>query len=164
MKRIRSDYAFQFGHDPRLRNVLSAFLFFPGFRASLIMRLQMSAQNHGMQRLALFISNLNHVITGAEICVGAEIGVPIIFRHPSGVVIGGGAKIGAHCTILQGVTIGEKYVQSPDGIYPVIGDLVQIGCNASILGNVIVGSKALIGAHALILKDVDGGKTVFGIH
>jgi len=164
MKNIRLDYAFQFGHNPRLKNILSAFLFFPGFRAVLIMRLQISAQNLGMQRMALFFSNINHVITGAEICVGAQIGVPVLIRHPSGIVIGGGVKIGTHCTILQGVTIGEKYVQDPDGAYPVIGDFVQIGCNASILGNVKVGSKSIVGAHALILKNVESGKTAFGVH
>jgi serine O-acetyltransferase len=164
MKNIRSDYSFQFGHNPRLRNLLSAFVFFPGFRASIMMRMQMSAQNRGLQRWALLFSNLNHMNTGAEICVGAQIGVPIILRHPSGIVIGGGVKIGAHCTILQGVTIGEKYVQNPDGMYPVIGDSVQIGCNSSILGKVIVGSNSVIGAHALILKDVEDGEVAFGLH
>ncbi len=163
MKNLMLDYEFQFGRRPRKRNFLSAFLFFPGFRAVAILRVQMFAQERGMQRMALLFSNVNQIISGAEICVGAKVGVPLLIRHPSGIVIGGGVTIGKYCTILHGVTLGERYVQNPDGLYPTIGDNVQIGCNASILGNVKVGSRSSVGAHALVLRDIDPGKTVIGV-
>ena len=164
MRSLSLDYKFQFGHSPKIRNIVSAFVFFPGFRAVAILRLQIFAQERSLYRLALLLSNLNHANTGAEICVGAQIGVPILIRHPTGIVVGGGAVIGSRCTILQGVTIGEKYVESPDGIYPVIEDGVKIGCNSSVLGNVRVGANAIIGAHTLVLKNVDPGTTVMGTH
>ncbi len=128
------------------------------------MRLQLSLQSKDRLRAALFVSNFNHSLTGMEVCVGAQIGVPIVVRHPSGIVIGGGAQIGNHCIILQGVTLGEKYVKNSDSKYPVIGNGVQIGCNASVLGDLTVGENSIIGAHSLVLKNVAPGQTVYGVH
>lgn len=164
MKECRSDYDYLFARKPKLRNLISAFLFFPGFRAVVIMRLQLSLQSKDRHRSALFVSNLNHSLTGMEVCVGAQIGVPVVVRHPSGIVIGGGARIGNHCIILHGVTVGEKYVKNSDSRYPVIGNGVQIGCNASILGGLTIGENSVIGAHSLVLKDVEAGQTVYGVH
>jgi serine O-acetyltransferase len=164
MKSLYLDYGFLFARKPKLRNLLSAFLFFPGFRAVAIMRLQLSSQSKERFRFAMLVSNLNHLLTGMEVCVGAQIDVPIVIRHPSGIVIGGGAKIGSGCVILQGVTIGEKYVLNPDGKYPVIGNGVQIGCNATILGDLTIGENSVIGAHSLVLNDVKAGETVYGVH
>ncbi len=164
MKSLYSDYSFLFARKPKLRNLLSAFFFFPGFRAVAIMRLQLSSQSKQRFRFAMLVSNFNHFLTGIEICVGAQIEVPIIIRHPSGIVIGGGVKIGSGCIILQGVTLGEKYVLNPDGKYPVIGKGVQIGCNATILGGLTIGENSVIGAHSLVLSDVKAGETVHGVH
>jgi len=164
MKALYSDYHYLFTRKPKLRNFLSAFLFFPGFRAVAIMRLQLSLQSKQRYRAAMFVSSLNHSLTGMEVCVGARIGVPIIVRHPSGIVIGGGAQIGSYCVILQGVTLGEKYVKNSDSKYPDVKNGVQIGCNASILGGLTVGENSVIGAHSLVLKDVEAGQTVYGVH
>jgi serine O-acetyltransferase len=114
--------------------------------------------------LALAVSNLNQIITGAEFCVGVRVGVPLIIRHPAGIVVGGGVQIGDSCILLQGVTIGEKYIREPDGLYPIIGDNVSIGCNSSIIGKVLVGDGVTIGAHSLIMRDIGPGETIFGIH
>jgi serine O-acetyltransferase len=164
MKALYSDYNYLFTRKPKFRNLLSAFLFFPGFRAVAIMRLQLSLQSKQRYRTAMFVSSLNQLLTGMEVCVGAQIGVPIIIRHPSGIVIGGGAQIGSHCIILQGVTLGEKYVKNSDSRYPDVKNGVQIGCNASILGGLTVGENSVIGAHSLVLKDVGAGQTVYGVH
>lgn len=164
MKAIYSDYNYLFNRKAKLKNLISAFIFFPGFRAVSIMRLQFLLQNKQKNRAAMFVSNLNHMLTGMEVCVGAQIGVPLIIRHPSGIVIGGGTRMGSHCIILQGVTLGEKYVVKSDGKYPVVENGVQIGCNSSILGGVTVGENSVIGAHSLVLNDVKSGETVFGVH
>lgn len=164
MKALYSDYNYLFTRKPKLRNLLSAFLFFPGFRAVAIMRLQLSLQSKQRYRAAMFVSSLNHSLTGMEVCVGAQIGVPIVVRHPAGIVIGGGAQIGSYCIILQEVTLGEKYVNNSDSKYPIIRNGVQIGCNASILGGLTVGENSVIGAHSLVFKDVEAGQTVWGVH
>jgi serine O-acetyltransferase len=164
MRALYSDYNYLFDRKPKLRNLLSAIFFFPGFRAVAIMRLQFTFQKRARYRASMFVSSLNHILTGMEVCVGAQIGAPIIVRHPSGIVIGGGTQIGSYCVILQGVTLGEKYVIDSDGKYPSVGNGVQIGCNASILGGVTIGENSVIGAHSLVLNDVQAGHTVYGVH
>ena len=83
--------------------------------------------------------------------------------HPHGVVIGRGAVIGAGCTLLQGVTLGEKRADGGgDHTYPVLGDLVVVGAGVVILGSVCVGSDAIIGANSVVTRDVPCGTTVLG--
>jgi serine O-acetyltransferase len=164
MKSLAQDYEFLFHQKPTRRNLVSASLFNPGFRCVVLLRIQGIFEAKKKYSLALAVSNLNHMITGAEFCVGVRIGVPLIIRHPSGIVIGGGVQIGSNCILLQGITIGEKYIREPDGFYPIIGDNVSIGCNSSIIGKVSVGDDVIIGAHSLILRDVRPGLTVSGVH
>lgn len=164
MKSLDQDYEFLFHRKPTKRNLVSATLFNPGFRCVVLLRIQGIFEAKNKYSLALAVSNLNHLITGAEFCVGVRIGVPLIIRHPAGIVVGGGVEIGTKCILLQGVTIGEKYIREPDGLYPIIGNNVSIGCNSSIIGRVSVGDGVIIGAHSLILRDVMPGLTISGVH
>ena len=60
------------------------------------------------------------------------------------------------CKIYQNVTIGS-------GLGPKIGDDVIIGANAVVLGNIIVGNGAKIGAGAVVVKDVTPGVAIVGV-
>ena len=63
--------------------------------------------------------------------------------------------LGAGCTVLQNVTVGERYA---DGTgphdYPTIGDGVTIGAGACVLGGIDVGACSTIGANAVVLADL----------
>lgn len=60
---------------------------------------------------------------------------------------------------MQGVTIGVKEKNSEADIR--VGNHVYIGCNSSIIGGEIeIGDNAIIGAHALVLKDVGRGVAI----
>lgn len=76
------------------------------------------------------------------------------------VVLHARTVIGKNCTIGTGVTIGGK-----SGWYevPVIGDNVQICTGAKILGPVSIGSNVVIGANAVVTKDVPSNCVVAGI-
>lgn len=76
-----------------------------------------------------------------------------------GVIINGGARLGERVTILHQVTIGNA---SPRQEVPVIGNDVFIGAKASIIGGVHVGDGALVGAHALVVRDVPAGYVARG--
>ena len=71
-----------------------------------------------------------------------------------GVVVHAGSVIGDDCTLRHGVTIGNR---TPDGPLPVIGNNVEIGCGAIILGGITIGDGARIGAGAIVVKDVPPG-------
>ena len=89
--------------------------------------------------------------------------VTLKLPHPYFIVIHKETSIGEHCSIYQGVTIGstEKEGEFHNLVY--IGDNFLIGVKSTILGGVKIGSNAKIGAHALVLKDVEAGKTVVGL-
>ena len=89
---------------------------------------------------------------------GCEIGGGWVLMHGFGVVLNGGAIIGKNCTMYHGVTIGTIDMKTS----PQIGDDVYIGAGAKILGDVIVGNRAKIGAGAIVVEDVLDDSTVVG--
>ena len=76
-----------------------------------------------------------------------------VFVHP-------GVVIGANCTLRQGVTIGNR---TPDGGVPKVGDNVDFGAYAQVLGDVRIGSNCRIGAMSVVLCDVPDGATAVGV-
>ena len=99
-------------------------------------------------------------ITGAEIPLTCKIGGGLLIPHPNGIVIHPQAEIGVNCLIFQQVTIGTR---SGPGV-PRIGDHVDIGAGAKILGPVEIGARARIGANAVITNNVEGGAVTLGIY
>lgn len=84
----------------------------------------------------------------------------IIMPHPYGIIIHSKARIGQRVVIMQQVTIGGRNLGINEA--PIIEDDVYIGAGARILGNVRVGHNAVIGANAVVTKDVPPGATVVG--
>lgn len=100
------------------------------------------------------------VITGADIPINADIGGGLSIPHPNGIVIHPQAKIGVNCLIHQQVTIG---VSRKSNKAPVIKGHVDIGAGAKIIGDITIGEHALIGANAVVVKDVPAYAIVAGI-
>lgn len=99
------------------------------------------------------------VVTQADIDPLARISFDLKLPHPNGVVIHGDAVIGTGCMLMQQVTIG----MIGDDEVPVIGNNVYIGAGAKVLGRVVVGDGARIGANAVVLIDVPPNCTAIGI-
>lgn len=95
------------------------------------------------------------VIGGISIPLRCRIGGGLQMPHTNGIVINVAATIGCNCDIYQQVTIGEMKGGSPQ-----IGNGVFIGPGAKILGPVIIGDGARIGANALVIMDVPSGALV----
>lgn len=89
---------------------------------------------------------------------GTDIGKGLCFSHFSCIVINNGCHIGENCTIFQGVTIGSARGK---GI-PTIGNNVVICANSSIIGNIKVGDNVMIGAGAVVTKDIPDNAVVVG--
>jgi serine O-acetyltransferase len=100
------------------------------------------------------------VVTGADIPLTCQIGGGLLIPHPNGIVIHPDATIGANCLIFQQVTIGAR---NRAGL-PRIGDHVDIGAGAKILGPIEIGAHARIGANAVIIKNVDSGAIAVGFY
>jgi len=97
--------------------------------------------------------------TGVSLPKSANIGPGLRVWHFGGIFIHPDTKIGANCTLRQGVTIGNRHV---DGPVPVLGDDVEIGAYAQILGGVKIGNNCRIGAMSVVLTDMPDGSTAVG--
>ncbi|KZE13683.1 MULTISPECIES: serine O-acetyltransferase EpsC [Sphingomonas] len=110
------------------------------------------------------INHFSRFLTAIDIHPGATIGRHFFIDHGF-VVIGETAEIGDGVTIYQNVTLGGT---SPDnGIagkrHPTISDGAIIGSGAQVLGPITIGTRARVGANAVVTKDVPEGTTVVGI-
>lgn len=101
-------------------------------------------------------------VYGIELPYTVELGRRVIIEHQGTIVIHGGAKIGDDCVIRQGVSLGNRYLDAPLEA-PTLGDRVNVGAGAKILGLVSIGNDASIGANSVVVKNVDANTTVVGI-
>jgi serine O-acetyltransferase/putative colanic acid biosynthesis acetyltransferase WcaB len=79
--------------------------------------------------------------------------------HGAGIVINGRTVLGDDVAIRQNVTIGNARSGGP---CPVIGDRVELGAGAIVIGGISIGDDARIGAGAVVTKDVPAGATAVG--
>ena len=101
-----------------------------------------------------------------DVIPGCRIG-NVTFRHPLGIVIGGGADIADGCVIHQGVTFGAlRFDEAKRGIAcrQTVGKNTIISCGAKILGDVNIGRNCIVGANAVVTKDVPDNATVVGFN
>ncbi len=152
---IRSDLARYTDETPALAEYVRAILRNPGFLASVILRLQQGSVAKGHIRRALAARHLSLALTGADFVPGCDVGPGLRLSHPNGVVLGKGASVGANCTILQNVTLGERFAdgRGPHE-YPTLESEVTVGAGACILGSVKVGHGSIVGANSVVLSDV----------
>jgi len=99
-------------------------------------------------------------LTGISLLKSARIGPGLRIWHFGNIFIHEDVIIGAHCTLRQGVTIGNRH---EDGPVPAIGDNVDFGAYAQVLGGVRIGNNCRIGALSLVLTDIPDGSTAVGI-
>jgi len=90
------------------------------------------------------------VLTGISLPEEAKIGPGLRIHHAGPVVVHSDVVIGASCVLRHDVTLGERGGKGA----PRLGDDVDVGAYAQVLGPVQVGAGARIGALALVLHDV----------
>ncbi len=114
--------------------------------------------------LARLVNHVARFFTAIDIHPGARIGRNFFIDHGF-VVIGETAEIGDNVTMYQGSTLGGTNPTGGMGgkRHPTIGDGVIISLGAAVLGPIIVGAGARIGANAVVTKDVPEGATMIGI-
>lgn len=84
----------------------------------------------------------------------------VFMPHPYGIIIHSKTQIGQRVVIMQQVTLGGRQLGVNEA--PIIEDDVYIGAGAKVLGNVRIGSHAVIGANAVVTRDVPAGAVVVG--
>lgn len=138
-------------------------LLYPGVWAMAFHRLAHWLYRGEMFFLARFVNHIGRLLTAIDIHPGARIGSNFFMDHGF-VVIGETAEIGDNVTMYQNVTLGGTNPTSGEGgkRHPTIESNVIIGSGAQILGPIVVGERARIGAGAVVTDDVPAGATMVG--
>jgi serine O-acetyltransferase len=160
---VRADVKAARERDPAAQEVssLEILLSWGGVQALLAHRLAHALLEAGVPIAPRVLAYLTRSVTGVEIHPAARIGREFFIDHGSGVVIGETAEIGDRVTLYQGVTLGGTGFARGKR-HPTVGDDVTIGSGAKLLGPVIVGSGAKVGANTVVIEDVPANSTVVG--
>ena len=100
-----------------------------------------------------------HWLMGIELDYQTEVGPGLSLQHGTGLVVHQKARIGSGCTVRHGVTLGGRVKNGP---LPVLGNGVEIGANAVLLGRIVVGDRSVVGAGSVVLQDVPPRSVVAG--
>ena len=107
------------------------------------------------------IFKMIQVLTGIELPCETKIGKNFKIDHFGGIIISGYASFGDNCRIRNGVTIGLKNLGNPKA--PQVGDNVDIGAGAKLLGEIVIGDDVIIGANAVVITDVPSRSLAVGV-
>jgi len=149
--------------DPAAQSRLETLLASPGLHAVWAHRLTHRLWLDPAYRLpARLLSQLARALTGVEIHPGAVIGRRFFIDHGMGVVIGETAVVGDDVMMYHDVTLGGRSLKRVKR-HPTVGDRVTIGAGARVLGDIIIGDDAQIGANSVVTRDVPPGSVAVGI-
>ena len=155
--------------DPAARSKLSLIITYPGVKAVFFHRIANFFSIAKFHLVARIISQFSRFLTGIEIHPNAKIGKNLFIDHGMGVVIGETSDIGDNVTIYHMATLGgiapsiNSDNQRNVKRHPTLKENVVVGSGAQILGPVVVGKNAKIGANAVVTKDVPENAVMVGI-
>lgn len=154
---IKSDLFRQTG-EVSLSVFLKSLLFTKGFKFVFWLRLAKHFDKNKLLRILpkLMFSYYKRIYV-SDINYRAEIGPGFAIYHIFCTTFGSDVSLGSNITIVHGVTIAGK-----NGNFPTINDNVYIGAGACVLGDVIIGKNAVIGANAVVTKSVPENAVVVG--
>ena len=155
--------------DPAAKSKISIILTYPGIKAVFFHKIANFFSIAKMDLVARIISQFSRFLTGIEIHPNAKIGKNLFIDHGMGVVIGETSEIGDNVTIYHMVTLGgispsinsdnQRHVKR----HPTLMKNVVVGSGAQVLGPVVIGKNAKIGANAVVTKDVPENAVMVGI-
>ena len=155
--------------DPAAKSKLSVVLTYPGVKAVFFHRIAHFFCVAKFDLIARIISQFSRFLTGIEIHPKAKIGKNLFIDHGMGVVIGETSEIGNNVTIYHSVTLGgispsiNSDEQRDIKRHPTLLDNVVVGSGAQVLGPIVVGKNAKVGANAVVTKDVPENAVMVGI-
>jgi serine O-acetyltransferase len=104
---------------------------------------------------------ISEIMTGIELPCEVTLGRRFRIDHFGGIIISGDAVFGDDCVVRNGVTVGLR--QTGFRGSPVLGNRVDIGSGAKILGPIRIGDDVAIGANAVVITDVPSNSIAVGV-
>lgn len=96
---------------------------------------------------------------GFDISYRTKIGQGLSLSHFGSIIVAA-ESIGKNCSLRPGVVIGGVVVRSG---YPRIGNSVNFGVGSKVIGDIEIGDNVVVGANAVVTKNVPSGAVVAGI-
>ena len=155
--------------DPAAKTKLSIILTYPGVKAIFFHKIANFFSVAKFDLIARIISQFSRFLTGIEIHPKAKVGKNLFIDHGMGVVIGETSDIGDNVTIYHMATLGgispsiNSENQRNIKRHPTLMDNVVVGSGAQILGPIVIGKNAKIGANAVVTKNVPENAIMVGI-
>ncbi|HEX7009531.1 MAG TPA: serine acetyltransferase [Phycisphaeraceae bacterium] len=100
-------------------------------------------------------------VCGIKLSYNVQVGRRVRIEHFGGMILGA-RSIGDDVIIRQNTTFGVARTGHNTG-KPIIEDRVDIGCGVAILGDVRIGHDSIIGANAVVVRDVPPCSIVVGV-
>ena len=145
-----------------LKHVVHGLLLYPNFACVFWYRINRWMYLHHVPgKIVEGVNASRYYRFANDINYRADIGPGFRVVHVVGIVIGGGVKIGANCTVYNDVSIGRK--SKVDTAMPILGDDAIIGAGSKILGGVSIADHVTIGAMTFLDKSVPSNSVVYGI-
>lgn len=166
LKELVSDIRYDMKDSCKIKSIISFYLFNPSFRLLLNFRIgkYLSSSRWKIKRLISARFHYKQVIKrNCQISFNATIGKGVKFPHPVGIIIGEGVVIKNNVIIWQQVTLGSHGKKGQRLDYPVIGNNVKLFAGAKIFGGITIGDNSIVGANAVVLKDIPENSVAVGV-
>ena len=160
---IKEDFSNVYKNDPAMCSPFEFIFNYPGVWALFWYRISHRIYRKGFRTIARIIMGFNQLFTGIDLHPAARIGRRVFIDHGVGVVIGETVIIEDDVLIYQGVTLGGVSLERNIKRHPTIRRGAVIGGGAKVLGNIIIGEDAKIGANSVVVRDVPDNSTAIGI-
>jgi serine O-acetyltransferase len=140
---------------------LTAGLLSQGFQAILVYRFfhWLDCRRIPSQPFRFFVERFIEITTGISIPAMCKIGKGLRIHHFGGIIFHPTVMMGENCTVYHGVTIGDR---GGSGRSARIGNNVTIGAGAKIIGEISIGDDCIVGANAVVTKDMQPGTVALG--
>jgi len=125
-----------------------------------ILAMRSETAQRALLSVFFLVARVVETFTKMSLPVFAQIGGGLRIANSGLIFVHSNSVIGRNCTLSRGVTIGNA---REEGSTPVIGDDVEIGAYAQILGGIRIGDGAKIASMSVVLKDVPAGAVASGI-
>ncbi|MDD3153629.1 MAG: hypothetical protein PHS41_02085 [Victivallaceae bacterium] len=154
--------------DPAAKSFDEIVLSYPCIRAILVQRCAHVLYREGIPFIPRMLTEYVHSLTGIDIHPGAELGEGVFIDHGTGVVIGETARLGNNVRIYQGVTLGAlSFPKNACGMlikgqkrHPTIEDDVVIYAGATILGDITIGARSVVGGNVWLTESLPAGTKI----
>ncbi len=160
---IKEDFQTPWKNDPAIRSKFELFFNYPGIWAIINYRIAHYLYMKKYHFIARILMGITQVITNIDIHPRCKIGRRVFIDHGVGVVVGETAIIGDDVLIYQGVTLGGVSLDKDVKRHPTIKTGAVISAGAKVLGNIVIGENAKVGANSVVIKDVPDNSTAVGI-